>query len=1467
MSAARSAASLVSRAFAAFVAVLACVAAIACNSGPPPGGAEPSAIGQVTSALNANGTACTASSQCTSGYCCGGTAVCTACSSDTNCASNQYCSSGVCVAKGAVNAACSAANQCLSAKCTSSKCANCGTNASCDDGIACTTDTCSGTACAHANVANGTACGLGVCENGTACTAGCGTSGGTCTPFASETAASCGAGVVCASCDDGNACTTDACSTTTGACSHTNVSNGTACTGGVCESGACCTGCVNGTTCVALGSESATQCGAAGAACGTCNDNNACTTDTCSATGVCQHANVSNGTTCTGGLCESGACCTGCVNGTTCVALGSESATQCGAGAAACGTCDDGNPCTTDTCSATGACQHTNVSNGTACTGGVCESGACCTGCVNGTTCVALGSESATQCGAAGAACGTCNDNNACTTDTCNAAGACQHTNVSNGTTCTGGRCEAGACCTSGCGIDGSGTCTAFASETATSCGAAGAVCASCNDSNICTTDTCSATGACTNTIPSTCANGLTGNYYNFNAGTYPPTTSPSGSANYTNVDSTVNFNWGNGSPNAAINTDYFYVVWTGQVLADTTGTYTFSTTSDDGSMVTVNGTQVVYNWYDQGATTRSGTINLTAGTRYDIIVTYYEHTGGASMVLSWTPPSGTSATIPADHLFAASGTCSPCDDGNPCTTDTCGANACTHANVVAGTACTGGVCTGGACCTGCMNGTTCVALGSETATRCGAGGGACGTCDDGNPCTVDACSAAGACTHTVAPAGTACRPVAGPCDVAESCNGTSTACPADTFLGSSTQCRASAGVCDVAESCTGSSAACPADGFLAINTSCPDDGNACTDDYCPGTAATCSHPTKASCSNGLTVTYYDNIDYTGPTVNRIDPNINFDWGTGSPDSTISNTTYSARWTGQVLADFSETYTFETEADDGVRLWVNNQLLVDDFVDQGSTKVSGTIQLTAGQRYDIKVDYFQDGGGADVYLRWSSPSTPYAVIPTNHLFAGGDAGLGGLAYNAGADNGTGDPYVVWQISSTPNTAPVNVSSTSPNNWGLGSSVMMVPAFSPDGTKLAFIDGDSAGGAGWRKGLSVFDFDEAGKQFSNRRSIRNTWSTGDVMKWPVWEPDSRSIIFQTSTPTELCTQCDGKTGYRYGNMAPTNYYGAPGTLWSIDSMNAGSAVQLAQLNTGERAADATKSYQPTMLPVSAGGYRWVVFTSTRPYGNVLNAPGISTSCMASQLWVAAIDDTTSASTDRSHPAFWLPNQNYGDPSQPNSINERGYWVLNPCKPPGTGAASACVTDDDCCNAPAQAACRIDQPATTPPTRHCVSINSNTCVSDGGSCGVDSDCCGFPSSHCITGVCTPPAPVPNYQNGVFTRDYTGDCPPDTAPVWRFFDWQTITPGDSKIDFSVQTSDTESGLASAPSVDIGEASGAPTTGWVGADVGLALSNANLTSLQYLRVTMKLDAASDGTTAPTLLDWRQAYSCIANQ
>ncbi len=112
----------------------------------------------------------------------------------------------------------------------------------------------------------------------------------------------------------------------------------------------------------------------------------------------------------------------------------------------------------------------------------------------------------------------------------------------------------------------------------------------------------------------------------------------------------------------------------------------------------------------------------------------------------------------------------------------------------------------------------------------------------DANPCTTDLCNGSGTCVHAAGNAGAVCRASAGPCDVAESCNGTSTACPADALASSTTICRSAAGECDLVENCTGSSAACPSDAKKSNGTACTDDGNPCTTDTCDGTNVTCQH-------------------------------------------------------------------------------------------------------------------------------------------------------------------------------------------------------------------------------------------------------------------------------------------------------------------------------------------------------------------------------------------------------------------------------------------------------------------------------------------------------------------------------------------------------------------------------------------------------------------------------------------------
>jgi autotransporter-associated beta strand protein len=122
-------------------------------------------------------------------------------------------------------------------------------------------------------------------------------------------------------------------------------------------------------------------------------------------------------------------------------------------------------------------------------------------------------------------------------------------------------------------------------------------------------------------------------------------------------LDATVNFSDLTTQQPAGIHGTNFTVRWVGTLLTTSSaGTYTITTTSDDGSRLWVNGQLVVNNWAYQGATARSGTITLAANTSYDIRVEYEQGTGGATCVLAWTPPGGSSAVIPNSNLSTYAG-------------------------------------------------------------------------------------------------------------------------------------------------------------------------------------------------------------------------------------------------------------------------------------------------------------------------------------------------------------------------------------------------------------------------------------------------------------------------------------------------------------------------------------------------------------------------------------------------------------------------------------------------------------------------------------------------------------------------------------------------------------------------------------------------------------------------------------------
>jgi hypothetical protein len=151
----------------------------------------------------------------------------------------------------------------------------------------------------------------------------------------------------------------------------------------------------------------------------------------------------------------------------------------------------------------------------------------------------------------------------------------------------------------------------------------------------------------------------------------------------------------------------------------------------------------------------------------------------------------------------------------------------------------------------------------------------------------------------------------------------------------------------------------------------------------------------------GLFGEYFDGTNLGTLVFTRVDATVDFEWGEGTPDARLGTDTFSVRWTGTVEPAYSEVYTFYTRSDDGVRLWIDGELVINNWTDHGTTVDSYTTAapLVASQQYAIKMEYYENGGGAVAQLRWSSASQPMAIIDSAYLTAG--TGEGENPYNEG----------------------------------------------------------------------------------------------------------------------------------------------------------------------------------------------------------------------------------------------------------------------------------------------------------------------------------------------------------------------------------------------------------------------------------------------------------------------------------
>ena len=135
----------------------------------------------------------------------------------------------------------------------------------------------------------------------------------------------------------------------------------------------------------------------------------------------------------------------------------------------------------------------------------------------------------------------------------------------------------------------------------------------------------------------------------------------------------------------------------------------------------------------------------------------------------------------------------------------------------------------------------------------------------------------------------------------------------------------------------------------------------------------------------GLKAEYYADPALSEPVMTVVDPQINVNNSAPFASSNLDDGDLSVRWTGQITPFYSEIYEFEADVRGGVKLWVNGELIVDQWTANGNGKYTGSIFLAAGIAYDIRMEYASRSGQPNAKLSWESKSGSKEVVPQSQL--------------------------------------------------------------------------------------------------------------------------------------------------------------------------------------------------------------------------------------------------------------------------------------------------------------------------------------------------------------------------------------------------------------------------------------------------------------------------------------------------
>jgi hypothetical protein len=348
---------------------------------------------------------------------------------------------------------------------------------------------------------------------------------------------------------------------------------------------------------------------------------------------------------------------------------------------------------------------------------------------------------------------------------------------------------------------------------------------------------------------------------------------------------------------------------------------------------------------------------------------------------------------------------------------------------------------------------------------------------------------------------------------------------------------------------------------------------------------------------NGLFATYYDDIDLTTTSAARVDTTLNFNWPSAAPAAGLAATNWSAVWEGYVQPNYTETYTFISQVDNGVRLWVNGTQLVDNWYGTGIQNDSGTIALTAGTKYLIHMEMIHTTSAtAQAVLRWKSTSQTREVIPKRCLFAGNFAVTGNVNMGANMTVTAGDGTIDFSGTSGTQVFTPRSGQTHPRILHSGASTLQLST-------------NALTAIGFAQSAGVLDF--------NGQDIFTALSGTNRGDFAIWNGTSTSL-----------TGLGGRTLTIVGNASFTGTSGNlldlnPSSAWTLTVAGAQTAYYATIKNCNANGASTFKEAYSSAD--STGNSGWTIEPNTY-YWNRNNIITTTSDPLKAYNWTSAAGDS-------------------------------------------------------------------------------------------------------------------------------------------------------------------------------------------------------------------------------------------------